>query len=67
MSIPPDCSHVWRCVLSCRDQVMQFTKHCLCNDEKTQLWHDPWVEGGLLRDRITAAARQRSRVRHNSK
>lgn len=48
MSVPTDCSWIWRKVLQLRPHTKQFLSYKLGNGLQTSLWFDPWWQNICL-------------------
>ncbi|KAF5199001.1 Cytochrome p450 76ad1 [Thalictrum thalictroides] len=54
MSIPQDCSWVWRSVLKSRSDAAKYIKYTIADGVKTLLWHDLWCEASPLKNDVEA-------------
>ena len=55
ISIPADCSWVWRNILKLRKIAMPFISYCIGNGKGINFWLDPWYQGNCLANYATRA------------
>ncbi|XP_074347029.1 uncharacterized protein LOC141685850 [Apium graveolens] len=67
ISIPTDCSWIWRKVLKFRSMALQFLNYSVGSGDSFSLWFDPWWGGTCLANSQTSSIISQCGLHHSAK